>query len=198
MSGKVGAQEGLSILLETPRLRLRRFHRADIDRLVELDSDPEVMRHISYGVPTPRERYEREILPRWLALYDSAPLLGYWAAELRDGGDFIGWFHLRPDRFDAGEQELGYRLRRSAWGRGYATEGGRALVAHGFERVGAAKITARTLRANGGSRRVMEKCGLAYECDFVYPEDVLAGRPEDERAAVKYSITRSSWRPRPA
>jgi RimJ/RimL family protein N-acetyltransferase len=198
MSGKVDAQKGRSILLETPRLRLRRFHRADIDRLVELDSDPEVMRHISYGVPTPRERYEREILPRWLALYDSAPLLGYWAAELRDGGEFIGWFHLRPDRFDAGEQELGYRLRRSAWGRGYATEGGRALVAHGFERVGTAKISARTLRANRGSRRVMEKCGLAYECDFVYPEDVLAGRPEGERAAVKYSITRSSWRPPPA
>ena len=190
------AQEGLSILLETPRLQLRRFQRADIDRLVELDSDPEVMRHISYGVPTPRERYEREILPRWLALCDSAPLLGYWAAELRDGGEFIGWFHLRPDRFDAGDQELGYRLRRSAWGRGYATEGGRALVAHGFERVGTAKISARTLRANRGSRRVMEKCGLAYECDFVYPEDILAGRPEGERAAVKYSITRSSWRPR--
>ena len=193
----MGAQEGLSILLETPRLRLRRFVPADVDRLVELDSDPEVMRHITYGVPTPRERYESEIMPRWLALYESSPLLGYWAAELRDGGGFIGWFHLRPDRIDAGEQELGYRLRRAAWGQGYATEGGRALVAHGFERVGADKISARTLRANRGSQRVMEKCGLAYECDFVYPEDVIAGRSEAERAAVKYSITRSS-RPRPA
>jgi RimJ/RimL family protein N-acetyltransferase len=193
----MGAQEGHSILLETPRLRLRRFVPADVDRLVELDSDPEVMRHITYGVPTPRERYESEILPRWFALYASSPLLGYWAAELRDGGGFIGWFHLRPDRIDAGEQELGYRLRRAAWGQGYATEGGRALVAHGFERVAAGKISARTLRANLGSRRVMEKCGLAYECDFVYPEDVIAGRSEAERAAVKYSITRSSWR-RPA
>ena len=191
----MGTQEGDSILLETPRLRLRRFGAADLDRLVELDSDPEVMRYITYGVPTPRERYETEILPRWLALYEASPLLGYWAAERHDGGEFVGWFHLRPDRFDTGEQELGYRLRRSAWGQGYATEGGRALVAHGFERVGAAKISARTLRANRGSRRVMEKCGLAYECDFVYPEDVLAGRPEGERAAVKYSITRSAWRP---
>ena len=193
----MGAQERVFILLETPRLRLRRFGPADLDRLVELDSDPEVMRYITYGVPTSRERYESEILPRWLALYETAPLLGYWAAELHDGGEFVGWFHLRPDRFDAGEQELGYRLRRPAWGQGYATEGGRALVALGFERVGAAKISARTLRANRGSRRVMEKCGLAYECDFVYPEDVLAGRSEGERAAVKYSITRSAWR-RPA
>jgi len=197
MGGDTGAREGSSILLETPRLRLRRFGPADIDRLVALDADPQVMRYITYGAPTPRERYESEIMPRWLALYESSPLLGYWAAELHDGGEFIGWFHLRPDRFDEGEQELGYRLRRAAWGRGYATEGGRALVAHAFERIGAAKISARTLRANRGSQRVMEKCGLAYERDFVYPEDVLAGRSEDERAAVKYSITQSAWR-RPA
>jgi len=165
---------------------------------VELDSDPEVMRHISYGQPTPRERYELEILPRWLALYEESPLLGYWAAELRADDEFVGWFHLRPDRFDAGEQELGYRLRRAAWGQGFATEGGRALVAHGFARVGAGKISARTLKANRSSQRVMEKCGLVCECDFVYPEDVLAGRSVEERAAVKYSITQSAWLARPA
>jgi RimJ/RimL family protein N-acetyltransferase len=181
------------ILLETERLRFRRFVPEDIDRLVELDSDPEVMRYITYGEPTPRERYEREIIPRWLAFQETMPLLGYWAAEARTAGDVVGWFHLRPDRFDAGEQELGYRLRRSAWGQGLATEGGRALVAYGFERAGADKISARTLAANAGSRRVMEKCGLAFECDFVYPEDILAGRSEAERAAVKYSITRRRW-----
>jgi len=152
-----------------------------------------VMRYITYGQPTPRERYEREIIPRWLAFQDTMPLLGYWAAESRTAGEVVGWFHLRPDRFDAGEQELGYRLRRSEWGRGLATEGGRALVAYGFERAGADKISARTLAANAGSRRVMEKCGLAFECDFVYPEDILAGRTEAERAAVKYSITRPRW-----
>jgi RimJ/RimL family protein N-acetyltransferase len=197
MSGEPGAQEGHVILLETARLRLRRFVLADLDRLVELDSDPEVMRYITYGVPTPRERYEFEILPRWLAFYDAAPLLGYWAAELKGSGEFIGWFHLRPDRFDAGELELGYRLRRSAWGQGYAAEGGRALVTHGFECAGAGKVSARTLGANLRSRRVMEKCGLAYERDFVYPEDILAGRSEAERAAVKYSVTKSCWQARP-
>jgi RimJ/RimL family protein N-acetyltransferase len=181
------------ILLETERLRFRRFVAEDLDRLVELDSDPEVMRYITYGEPTPRERYEREIIPRWLGFQETMPLLGYWAAETRTAGEVVGWFHLRPDRFDAGEQELGYRLRRGSWGQGLATEGGRALVAYGFERAGADKISARTLAANAGSRRVMEKCGLAFECDFVYPEDILAGRSEAERAAVKYSITRPRW-----
>jgi len=193
MSGPAGAEGRPTILLETQRLRLRRLVAEDVDRLVELDADPQVMRYITFGEPTPRERYERDILPRWCAYYASTPLLGYWAAETRDAGEFVGVFHLRPDRFDDGEQELGYRLRRAVWGRGLATEAGRALVEHGFTRVGTAKISARTLAANVASRRVMQRCGLSYECDFVYPEDVLAGRPETERAAVKYSITRPLW-----
>ena len=67
------------------------------------------------------------------------------------------------------------------------------LLEHGFVRVGAGKISARTLAANRGSRRVMHKCGLVFEREFTYPEDVIAGRSEQERAAVKYSITRPQW-----
>jgi len=193
MTGPEVAREQAVILLESARLRLRRFTAADLDCLVELDSDPEVMRWISYGVPTPRERYEREILPRWFAQYEATPLLGYWAAETRDDGRFVGWFHLRPDRIDDGEQELGYRLRRAAWGLGLATEGSLALLEHGFRRVGAGRISARTLAGNHASQRVMQKCGLRYERDFVYPEDVIAGRSERERAAVKYSLARDAW-----
>jgi RimJ/RimL family protein N-acetyltransferase len=181
------------IVLETERLRLRRFTWDDVDRLVDLDSDPEVMRYITYGVPTPRATYEEVILPRWFALYESNPLLGYWAADLRADGRFVGWFHLRPDRFDPDEQELGYRFARASWGRGLATEGAVAVVEHGFTRVGADKISSRTLARNVASRRVMQKCALAFEKDFVYPEDVMQGRSEDERAAVKYSITRPLW-----
>jgi RimJ/RimL family protein N-acetyltransferase len=182
-----------TILLETARLRLRRFAPDDVDRLVELDSDPEVMRFITYGVVTPRATYEQVILPRWFAIYARTPQLGYWAAEDRQTGDFLGWFHLRPDRFDEGELELGYRLARAAWGRGLATEGALAVLDHGFTRAAAGKVTARTMAANQRSRRVMQKCGLEFECDFVYPEDVLQGRDETERAAVKYSITRPAW-----
>jgi RimJ/RimL family protein N-acetyltransferase len=99
---------------------------------------------------------------------------------------------------DPDEQELGYRLARAAWGRGLATEGAAAVVRHGFERVGAAKISARTLAGNFASRRVMQKCGLAFEKAFLYPDDVIPGRPESERAAVKYSLTRAEWLARQA
>jgi len=181
------------ILLETDRLRLRRFTADDIDRLVDLDSDPEVMRHITGGAPTPRELYEDLILPRWFALYAEHPGQGYWAAEDRATDAFLGWFHLREDRIEPGYLELGYRLRRDHWGRGLATEGSRAVIRHGFERAGAEQISSRTLKGNLASQRVMQKCGLRHAGDFSYPYDAPGSLPDMPREAVKYVITRPEW-----
>lgn len=183
----------MRILFETERLRLRRFEAGDVDLLVDLDSDPEVMRHITFGVPTPREAYVETYLPRWFALYEAQPGCGYFAAERRDTGEFLGWFHLRDDRIEPGYSELGYRLRRSAWGQGFATEGALAFVRHGFETLGVPQISARTLLRNLASQRVMQKCGLRFAGRFEYPQDVLAGRSVEERAAVKYALTRTEW-----
>jgi RimJ/RimL family protein N-acetyltransferase len=187
----------MDILLETARLRLRRFTTDDVDRLVELDSDPEVMRYITFGAPTPRANYVDIYLPRWFEIYARQPGCGYFAAERLDTGTFIGWFHLRDDRLETDYLELGYRLRRDAWGRGYATEGGRALVAHAFDTVGAERLSARTLERNLASQRVMQKCGFRFAGRFEYPQDVMAGRSPEERAAVKYVLTRPGSLSRP-
>jgi RimJ/RimL family protein N-acetyltransferase len=181
--------------LETERLLFRRFTLEDARLLYELDSDPEVMRFISHGVPTPLERIERELLPRWLRFYEEHTHLGFWAAHEKAGGDFLGWFHLRPDRYTAGEQEVGYRLKRSAWGQGYATEGTRALIVKAFAAWGIAKLSSRTLVGNTASRRVMEKAGLRFEEDFVYEASLLPGWSEEERRAVKYGLRREDFRP---
>jgi RimJ/RimL family protein N-acetyltransferase len=181
------------ILLETPRLRLRRFTADDVDLLVDLDSDPEVMRHITGGRATPRELYVDTFMPRWFEIYAQQPLLGYWAAERRPDHEFLGWFHLRDDRIEPEYLELGYRLRRAAWGHGYATEGGRALVAHGFEKVGADRISARTVLGNRASQHVIEKCGLRRTGTFVFPDTLKSGQSEDERRAIKYEISRAEW-----
>jgi RimJ/RimL family protein N-acetyltransferase len=183
----------MRILLETDRLRLRHFVAGDVDLLVELDSDPEVMRYLTFGVPTPRAAYVETYLPRWFSIYERQPGFGYFAAERRDDGEFLGWFHLRDDRIEPEYVELGYRLRRSAWGHGYATEGAQALLRHGFQTQGVGHISARTLLHNVASQRVMQKCGLTRVGEFVYAEDVIAGRGPEERAAVKYVITRSEW-----
>ncbi len=177
------------ILLETARMYLREFRLGDGSLLFELDSDPEVMRHISKGQPTPLNRIQSEILPRFLSYYGQTPPRGFWAAHLRDTRGFIGWFHLRPDKITSDEMELGYRLKRSAWGQGLATEGSLALVKSAFCDWHYPKVSARTLVGNSGSRRVMEKAGLSFECAFTYRPEVLPGWSEEERQAVKYSAT---------
>jgi RimJ/RimL family protein N-acetyltransferase len=182
-----------STLLETPRLRLREFAADDVDRLTALDSDPEVMRHISHGVATPREVIRDDLLPYFLELYSRPRPIGFWAVELRDSGQFVGWFHMRPDRLSPPEPELGYRFVRSAWGRGLASEGGSALISATFESLACDSISARTLVVNLASQRVMQKCGMSFEHEFVYPVRMLPTWSEEERRAVKYSIRRDEW-----
>jgi RimJ/RimL family protein N-acetyltransferase len=181
-----------TIYLQTSRLRLRHFTLADVEHIVALDSDPEVMRYISYGAPTPRDVIEKRVLSSWLKYYERAEHIGFWAAESATN-EFIGWFHLRPDRFAPDEYELGYRLRRDCWGKGFATEGSLALLADGFGVSKFDRICARTLLGNIGSQRVMQKCGLTLEATFVYPEHILQGGTEEARRAVKYSATRDDW-----
>src|SRR5438874_249900 len=156
------------ILLQTERLYLRRLTAEDAGLLFELDSDPEVMRFISKGEPTPWERIEREIMPLVLGYYRAWPPQGFWIAHLRETDHFIGWFHLRPDKIVPNEMELGYRLKRNAWGRGLATEGARALVAHALNDWSYPKVCARTVAINLASRRVMEKAGLTFESEFFW------------------------------
>lgn len=192
---------GVRVFLETRRLVLRRFVAADIEHLVELDSDPEVMRYLSGGAPTPREAIESSILPRFLASYEKHAGLGFWAAINSDSHDFVGWFGLHPnDSAAAGDLELGYRLRREFWGRGYATEGARALLEVGFLTFGATRIFAATYQDNLASRRVMEKLGMSFVRSFHITSAAVSGDTfvADESALfegddVEYAITKAAW-----
>ena len=127
----------MRVFLETDRLVLRRFTSADADNLVSLDADPDVMRYITGGIPTSREEIENEVLPAFLGYYQRYEGYGFWAVIEKETGEFLGWFHFRPYEGGApGEVDLGYRLRKSAWGKGYATEGSRALIRKGFTEFG--------------------------------------------------------------
>lgn len=182
----------MGVHLETRRLVLRQFTAADVDNLVELDADPEVMRYVTGGLPTPRQEIEQVILPDWLAYYAESSHLGFWAAEEKATGQFIGWFHFRPgDGHADDEPELGYRLRRSAWGKGYATEGCRALIDDGFAKRGVRRVFAETMVVNAASRRVMEKCGLRQV--RVFHGDWPYRIPGDEHGDVEYVLERADW-----
>jgi RimJ/RimL family protein N-acetyltransferase len=180
------------VFLETDRLVLRRFTDGDLDLLVELDSDPEVMRYITGGRARPREEIEREVLPALLRYYERFVGYGFWAAIEKGSGAFIGWFHLRPGPgAPVDEPELGYRLRASVWGKGYATEGSRQLIDKAFTELGAKRVVAGTMAVNIRSRRVMEKAGLTLvrtsHRDWPDPID---GAGEGE---VEYAIRRVDW-----
>ncbi|WP_208026227.1 GNAT family N-acetyltransferase [Amycolatopsis acidicola] len=174
--------------LETERLVLRRFTERDTDNLVGLDSDPEVMRYINGGAPTPPEQVRDEILPRLLGYYERFAAFGCWAVQEKESGDFAGWGSLRPDP-DAGP-ELGYRLRRAAWGRGYATELGEALLRRAFAEPGTERVWAQTMAVNVRSRRVLEKLGLRYVRTFWPDLEPIPGSAEGD---VEYEVTRGDW-----
>ena len=182
----------MHVFLETERLVLRRFTEVDVDNLVALDADPDVMRFLTGGRPTPRAEIEGDILPAFLGYYERFAGYGFWAAVDRATGEFVGWFHFRPAPGSPDDEpEPGYRLRKSAWGKGYATEGSRALIRKGFAELGARRVVAQTTSINTASRRVMEKAGLTFVRTF-YPDwpDPIPG---DEHGEVEYALTRTDW-----
>jgi RimJ/RimL family protein N-acetyltransferase len=182
----------MQIFLETERLVLRRFTEDDVDNLVELDSDPEVMRFINGGRPTPRREIEHDVLPMYLDYYERFAGYGYWAAVEKSSGRFVGWFHFRPAAGSPPDEvELGYRLRKSVWRQGYASEGSRALIQKGFAELGVQRVFAETMVVNVASRRVMEKAGLRYVRTFHQPwPDKIEGEEEGD---VEYALRRSEW-----
>jgi RimJ/RimL family protein N-acetyltransferase len=187
----------MKFFLETPRLLFRQFTTDDAQNLLDLDSDVEVIRYVDLGIikegkPLEKsyEDYQNNILPKWLQYYQQYPGYGFWAAIEKSSHEFIGWFHLIPalDRqfninlgvFHQNEIELGYRLRRISWGKGYATEGSRALVSKGFAELRTQCIVSSALAENRASTRVMEKAGLKFELQYIHPEI--------DRLVVKFSL----------
>lgn len=181
-----------AVFLETPRLRLRRFTTEDADLLVDLDADPEVMFFITAGEATPRAEIEAEVLPAFLSYHARFAGYGFWALEERARGDFLGWVHFRPRPGDPiDEPELGYRLVRSAWGKGYAAEASQAVIDHGFRELGVRRVVAETMAVHLASRRVMEKVGMRMVREF--HADWPVRIPGDEHGDVEYAITHEEW-----
>jgi RimJ/RimL family protein N-acetyltransferase len=182
----------MRVFLETDRLVLRQFTMADADNLVQLDADPDVMRFVTGGIPTSRKEILDEFLPAFLGYYRRYEGYGFWAVIEKETGEFLGWFHFRPrPDADPGEAELGYRLRKSAWGQGYATEGSRALIRKGFTEHGVQRVVAGAMAVNQASRRVMEKAGLTLVRTFhepwPYPID------GDQFGSVEYALDKTRW-----
>lgn len=180
------------VVVETRRLLLRQLTADDLDALVALDSDPDVMRFINGGRPTPYDEMRDDFLPAFLGYHERGDLYGFFAAIEKSSSAFLGWFHYRPRPSDPPDQpELGYRLNRAAWGGGLATEGSQALIDRGFTGHDVQRVVAETMVVNTASRRVMEKCGMQQV--RVFQPDWPDRIPGDEHGGVEYAITRAEW-----
>lgn len=179
----------VDVYVETERLWFRRFAKGDVELLVGLDSDPQVMRFLT-GQPTPRDEIESVVLPQILRVYDEHPGLGTFAAFEKRGGAFIGWFGMQPTG-QAKTVGVGYRLNRAAWGKGYATEGTKALIVKAFTELGMERVRADTMAVNHRSRAVMRRSGLRFV--RVYHESFEDPLPGTEFGEVEYAIDRRTW-----
>lgn len=176
----------MSFYLETDRLIFRDFTPEDRAFIADLDRDPEVMKYLSDGNPSPPEEVDRamEVFLKWSKKHENK--YGYWLAETKDTSETIGWFHLRPLKEDIdnfSNLEIGYRLKKKYWNKGYATEGSLALIEKA-KKLNASEVWALTMKQNIPSQKVMQKCGLTHDRDDIFRE-----YPGEDKRCVWYKLS---------
>lgn len=174
----------------TDRLVLRPWRDDDLETFAELNADPEVMRHF----PSVLDRAASDAAAARIRTRFAEHGWGLWAVELPGVAPFIGFVGLQRIAFEAHftpAVEVGWRLARAHWNRGYATEGARAALRFGFLDLGLDEIVSMTIPDNISSQRVMQKLGLTRDPagDFHHPS-----LPDwDRRRHVLYRLRRTDW-----
>ncbi len=192
MSAPTGARRGSAgPVLHTARLVLRRWGPDDREPFARLNADPDVVRFL----PGPLDRPVSDALVERIEDHFQRHGFGLWAVQRREQGDLVGFTGLLVQDFPAAftpAVEVGWRLARSAWGHGYATEAARAALAHGFDVVGLDEVVSMTTVGNTRSRAVMERLAMhtAPADDFLHPK-LPQGHPL--RPHVLYRISRAEW-----
>ncbi len=177
--------------LETARLLIRPFESQDAEALHRIVSQPEVMKYLPEGVMSLNE--VKEIISWLLDCYQkNTPeciMKFTLAAFLKEDDRLIGWCGLGPLDFSPKEIEIFYGLSREYWGKGLATEAGKAVLHYGFDTIGLDEIVAVTHSANVASIRVIEKLGLIYKKKV---QD-LPERYSSYEGCLYYSLSRDKY-----
>ncbi|MDQ6854161.1 MAG: GNAT family N-acetyltransferase [Actinomycetota bacterium] len=177
--------------LRTRQLLLRRWRNEDRTPFAALNADPAVMEHFP---ATLRHDESDALVDRIEAGFEQRGW-GLWAVEAPGSAPFVGFVGLNPATFDAPftpAVEIGWRLAREHWGKGYATEGALAALAFGFDTLSLDEIVSFTTNANMRSRQVMERLDMQHDDadDFENP-NVPVGDPC--RPHVLYRLARHAW-----
>ncbi|WP_026727965.1 GNAT family N-acetyltransferase [Flavobacterium denitrificans] len=156
--------------IETERLLLREFLLSDADGMFELDSNPKV--HLFLGnnpVKKPEESIEYiHFVQKQYKDFGT----GRWAVILKETNEFLGWSGIKfiTDEINGHKNfyEIGYRFIEKHWGKGYATEAGKAFVNYAFNEMKVDALYAYADAGNENSRKILEKLGLQYVNSFEY------------------------------
>lgn len=154
-----------TVVISTERLLLRHLQEQDDEALYGVFGDPEVMQ---YGDGIQSREWVRNWLQKSMTQYRQRRFGPYVVVE-KNSGNVIGYCGLFyfPNINGKPEVEIGYRLVRSAWGKGYATEAARAVCEHAFKNLGISRLIALIDPSNVASLRVAEKIGMHYDQDVM-------------------------------
>lgn len=178
-------------MIRTARLLVRAWRDADLAPFAALNADPAVMEHF----PQLLTRAESDAMAARIRDHLAERGFGLWAVEELGGAPFLGFVGLSVPNYQTPFTpcvEIGWRLARAHWGRGYATEAAAAVLDHGFGVIGLAEIVAMTVPGNLRSRRVMERLGMQSDPadDFDHPR-IADGSPLKRH--VLYRLSRRRW-----
>jgi 3-dehydroquinate dehydratase/shikimate dehydrogenase len=177
------------VTLRTERLVLRPWRDTDLAPFAALNADPEVMEHF----PSTLTRQQSDAAVERFRQRMEAQGWGLWAVEVPGVVDFAGFVGLNPGDDALGRRciEVGWRLAKAWWGRGYAPEGAVEAVRFAFDDLELVEIVSFTVPANLRSRRVMEKIGLRFAGEFDHARLVRERHPLSRH--VLYRAERDHW-----
>jgi RimJ/RimL family protein N-acetyltransferase len=184
---------GVHMLVETPRLLIRPWSHAEAERLLDIQSRPEVVKWLGDGEPVLMQDLDEahERIERYHRRSESPPL-GFWAVEVRGTAEAPARVAgsvllLTLPHADHGEVEIGWHLHPDSWGRGYASEAATAVLQHGFDG-GLGEILAVTHTDNEPSMAVCRRLGM---------DDLGVIEKYYEGASRLFRMTPERWRRRP-
>ena len=154
--------------VRTDRLRLREWRQPDREPFAAINADPEVMRFF----PEPLDRTASDALVDRIERRFTEVGYGLWAAEVASTAEFIGFVGLNPmppGTPGAGEEEIGWRLARSAWHQGYATEAATEVLRLARVELGLPRVWSMTASVNAPSIAVMRRIGMTWHSTFDHP-----------------------------
>lgn len=175
----------MNYLFESERLGFRAWSAEDLPRMAAINADPEVMR---FFPATVTEQQTQDFITRMQVMFQEKGYC-YYAVDEKAGGNLIGFIGLFWQTYEAPftpATDIGWRLAKKFWGKGYATEGAARCLRHAFDELRLDRVVATAPSVNQPSVHVMEKIGLQKLGEFIHPR--LAGNPRLEHC-VYYGLS---------